>query len=1085
MKPKFRRFAKTALPALIVVPFLGIAQAGIFDTDDAGNASPTVLNNGANTIRADGGELPLNPNPLVNILNGVTLTGDTVVPETEVLEITAANYTVTNAGSLSGTNHHGINSTAAFTLTNTGTIAGGGAGRRGILTVGGLTNITNGSVNLTSASISGTNDGIHFTTDGGIVTNYGTISGTTGSYSDGIKGQNGLKVTNNNAISGAQQGVDAGDSLILDNNHGASITGGTRAGVEADDIARIDNAGSISGNEGIDVGNNAIINNKYTDLFGPTDAGGSIIGLGGNGVTATTDLTLTSELLGLIQGSTNGIVAGDGGAITTNVNNSGTITGLAGDGVQAQDSFVVVNNSGGVITGSMDGIEVEDGADIVNSGAITGTGDDGINAGFGSTITNNITGTITGRGDGIDFDGTGAANTINNYGTITGGGGQAIDGSDSVETVNLYLGSRVIGDVEGDGGLDILNFIGGLTTVSSASGSSSNSILGDVEEFDVINKSGTGVAFIGVPGDAGYSVEANTININSGGLYINGDVSSYTVLQTTINAGGSALGGTGLWDADISITAGGVSAGAIPINLSSNPNNAIGTLSIDGNVTHSAGTFIRHDINPSTGSDDLILHSGGTYALGANTDIRVSVTDNNTVLRDGSYTVINSNAVITGGFPDMAVQFNANVNANDTGFVGTRTGNTGVADTTAVINQFMYSDFTNSDTDLVFVVEHDYSQFGSTDNEVAAGEMLNDLVNTATGELSDLLAAMDYSDESYTEAVLAALDPGAYMAAVAGLANNNYHLHRTVENHNAAVRAGSIAPVMPPAADPSAKGATVAAPVASGCAGGSNVWGSFSYDWQDLQTSSSSFDQDGEVYAFTAGIDFTVAENFRLGFVAEGSQSDWDGELSLGSEVESYRFAGYANWGAATGWFMDALLGYNTHSVDQSIGNFFGDESASYDADGWQGLVNAGYAMTTTAGTFSPYLGLEWQQLSADSVDTDFGSLPGSIGDYDIDSFRALAGVRWEAQLAENIMGYASATYAFQFEDDAPDATVEFGGGSYRADGLEQGDSVLVSAGIRWGVATCTTLDVGYRGEFAMDDGVDSNGANIGLNYSF
>jgi outer membrane autotransporter protein len=305
-----------------------------------------------------------------------------------------------------------------------------------------------------------------------------------------------------------------------------------------------------------------------------------------------------------------------------------------------------------------------------------------------------------------------------------------------------------------------------------------------------------------------------------------------------------------------------------------------------------------------------------------------------------------------------------------------------------------------------------------------------------------------------------------------------------VENHNAAVRAGSNAAMSAPAAGPSSKGATVAAPASSACSC-TNVWGSFSYDWQDLNTSSSNFDQDGEVYAFTAGIDYMVAADLRVGLVAEGSQSDWDGDLNLGSEVESYRFAAYANWGAATGWFVDALIGYNTHSIDQTRSSFFGNEDASYDADGWQGLLNVGYAVETSAGTFSPYVGLEWQQLSVDSFETDNGALPISVGDYDVDSFRALAGVRWEAQLAASLTGYASATYAFEFEDDAADTKVSFQGGSYRASGLEQGDSLLLSAGIRWGVASSTTIDVGYRGEFAMDDGVDSNGANIGLNYSF
>ncbi|MEI6176176.1 MAG: hypothetical protein WCS43_04730 [Verrucomicrobiota bacterium] len=53
------------------------------------------------------------------------------------------------------------------------------------------------------------------------------------------------------------------------------------------------------------------------------------------------------------------------------------------------------------------------------------------------------------------------------------------------------------------------------------------------------------------------------------------------------------------------------------------------------------------------------------------------------------------------------------------------------------------------------------------------------------------------------------------------------------------------------------------------------------------------------------------------------------------------------------------------------------------------------------------------------------------------------------------------------------------------AKGPGLGDSVLVSAGVRWEIMPCTTADIGYRGEFAMENGANSNGANIGVNYSF
>jgi outer membrane autotransporter protein len=361
--------------------------------------------------------------------------------------------------------------------------------------------------------------------------------------------------------------------------------------------------------------------------------------------------------------------------------------------------------------------------------------------------------------------------------------------------------------------------------------------------------------------------------------------------------------------------------------------------------------------------------------------------------------------------------------------------------------------------------------------------MLNGFLSFSTGNIANLLAALDYSDAQTTINTLSALDPSAYLSTVAGLTTQNYHLHRTVETHNAAIRADSAAVTMP-TGEPSAKGEALAA----ACNGRSNVWGSISYDWQDLGDSNRGFGQTGDTWSFTAGIDYNIHDTLRLGLVAQGSQTGWRGDNSLDSSIDSYNIAAYSNWGAATGWFVDALLGYNTHSVDQSrtmlMGNVRSISATQYDADGWQGLVSGGYAMQTSAGLFSPFMAFEWQQLSADSYEAS-GPIPVNVGSADIDSFRGLMGVKWEAILANKVKGYASAAYAYEFAGDAATAKVGFGGGSYTAKGSGLGDSVLISTGMRWEIMPCTTADIGYRGEFAMEDGANSNGANIGVNYSF
>lgn len=882
----------------------------------------------------------------------------------------------------------------------------------------------------------------------------------------------------------------SGAFYTIYNNGTLSALGGNPGehGIDTIDMAgatptiSVNNTGTISGFSAIRA------NNTLTLVNDGTITG---IGFSDGAVFAKNGATINNNYYGTITGNVHGIQSQLVSGIL-DIYNDGSITGTNFDGISSPGIVQLLNDYYGTVTGSRNGVLAGADAEISNYGTITGTNDSGIRAGDNADIFNydTITGGVYGINLGTSTSGSvyntssslisggqygilgdTGAETVTNFGTITGSL-SALQLNGGANIVNLNDGSVLNGDARASGGSLDITMNGGLT---SPFDSTQNIINGGVFNATTLNKTGSGMAVV-----TG-TTAADSISVTGGYLYLRDNVTNAAGGENAISANGGAIGGLGTWDSAITLTNGAsISPGTNPLALTNTVTNSIGTLNVTGDVTLDSTSDYVWNVNPFGGSDRINLTGAGNVFTTNNSDFVISPTDVNTHLLDGSTIVVDTQDTLVGSFDSISVASFPSTTP-DTGLFQANQINPIIAEYFTTLTKI------NSSQDWELTIAHDYSIFGSTANEVAAGEMLNDLVNTTSdSDVEDLLAAMDYSDESVTEGVLAALDPGAYMATAAALATNNYHLHRTVENHNAAVRAGSSAIVGSQGS--SAKGEAPAPMMVSGCGGCTNVWGSFSYDWQDLETSNSSFDQDGDVYSFTAGIDFTVAENFRLGLVAEGSQSDMDGDYNLGSEVESYRFAAYANWGSATGWFVDALLGYNTHSVDQSRSTFMAlaaTESASYDADGWQGLINAGYAFETSAGTFSPYLGLEWQQLSVDSFDTEDGPLPISVGGYDVDSFRALAGVRWEADLTASVKGYASATYAFEFEDDAADTTVEFGGGSYRASGMELGDAVLLSAGIRWGVATCTTLDVGYRGEFAMDDGVDSNGANIGLNYSF
>ena len=1065
MKPKFRRFAKTALPALIVVPaFLGSAHATVIMPATTGNVLVTTSTIGtAHTVLASGSTLATSPYVVV-INSGVTLTGDAV--EKNGIEVTAAGYTIQNSGILNVTGRGVLSNQGNLVINNSGTIQG-------------------------------TNDGIHFDVNGGTVTNGGTIAGITGQYSDGIKGQDGLTVTNNSVISGAQQGVDAGDNLILDNNHGASITGGTRAGVEANDIARIDNAGSISGHVGIVVDDNATIRNEAYDISSNPIAGASITGNNGDGIATGDVATIYNQRFSTIMAKSDGIYAGS----NLNLTNYGSITaaneGEGRDGVYALETATITNHASGTISGDTHGIHIERSKILdIASMAIASLETELIPT---TTITND--GTITGGSVGIYADSLSQPLLINNSGTIeTRHGDYAIELHHGDNVINLDYGSTVDGSIEG-GGSAILNFRDGQDNPLQ----DSNIVYGDVSGINAINKDGSGFAFIGETGDS-YEVEANSINVNSGGLFINGDVyGSDGDTQITVDGAGAELGGSSDkgWDADISLlNGGGISAGSTPIDLAGNSRNTVGALTINGNVTHALNSesYVRVNINPqadttligiANGVSHDTIYNNGSYDIG-NADIRITPTNHVEVLSNGRYTIIDSNHPIIGaeGWDGaLGVQF------SESGGVSYNSVLTNYFTTVETENPPLVPVFASTegdqmtpllgDTDVVLRIQHDYEGLpGLTPNQSSLGSAIDASVSSPNVHVQEFIASLDYSDLETVQATLATLDPGVTFGVVGSVVNSNYRLHRLTQQHLAGVRnSETVTEAGPSTTD--AKGATVAGPATTHSAGRGNAWGSLSYDWQDNNVNDYP-DYDGETGAITAGFDWRITNELVLGLVLDGSSGDFNSD-GFDSDVDSLRAAVYGTWGTSTGFYSDFLLGYGDHDIDSNrslAGQLSGHAKSDTNADSFQALWTVGYTMGDAVLKHGPFAGFEYQNVNVDGFSESGLPFTMKVDGYDVDSFRGLIGYRVDANYG-TFRPYGSVAYAHEFEDGANSTTASFAGNDFRISGAEQSSAFLITLGTGVSLSSSLTLDVGYRGEIATDDGMTSHGGSLGLNYSF
>ena len=757
---------------------------------------------------------------------------------------------------------------------------------------------------------------------------------------------------------------------------------------------------------------------------------------------------------------------------------SGNLQGILADAL-ATPGLIINNAAGATISGQTDGILLTgSGGSVFNSGIIEGT--TGINAIDGSFI----------QSSGIIRS--------------TAPGGNAFTGGIGNDTLFLDQGSLVDGNIVGGLGLNSLTLTGGRTSPTIGS----NDISGNVTGFTSITKEGPGLALIGTVADqgTGLDITATTIQINSGALYFNSDIAGATVPRALINANGAAVGGTGLWLADLNVITGGFSAGAIPINLDSNPRNSVGTVIIDGDVMHSPGSFIRMDIIPDTVisngiNSDLIVQTGAgnTYNVtGAN--LRISTTDVNRVITPGTYTVVNSAEQIVGfnSLGNVGVQFNANT--ADTGqFLAVGSGLNYLD--SVFTNFFVSPELANGNTDLRIDVDYRFANLpGLTPTEAALGGALDTLaLRAGTGTLGlaeqDLIAALALSDLGSVQASLAGLSPESSVALVTSVINSNYRIHRMVQDHLAMVRDNSGTVTM----------TTTEAPVSDGAKGGmtyqpqqqqqsftssGNFWGSVSYDDVDYEDDLSNNEFDGETSAITAGFDYRVSPMFILGVLLDGSRSDFDSRGSGSSEIDSLRAGIYGTYGESMGLYSDFYVGYGKHELDEQrfgggIGGLAGTRGASPDSDSLQAMLTFGYTMGSEQVKHGPFAGLEYQSVDVDSYTQVSSPFNVGVDDYSIDSMRGLIGYRVSGEF-DAFRPYASVAYAHEFEDDANSTTARFGGVPFQVSGPKLESSVIVTAGTGYAFNENFMMNLGYRGDIPLDDsGITSHGATLGFSCSF
>jgi len=990
---KLKNTNKLALWALALTATLAVSQAAPITVASSPYTYSTPGLTNADTIQANAG------GAILNIASGSGLIGNGA--SSSALNINAAGYVVNNSGILVGNGATGVNVGATTTLNNAiYARMSSGAAQPGISVTAGTLTVVNGGI------IEGADDGLRSATNSLSVTNQTTgkitgipLTGTAGASSDGIQTLDGLLLNNYGAVIGNAFGINAGAGLALPynitNNAGATITGVTR-GVSATSAFIVINNGTISAT-----------------------------GAGGNGIQQTTGAVITNNLGATINGLVDAVQVTTGAIIA----NAGTIasTGVLG-------------------TVGSDGIQLTDGT-IVNTGTYSGTG----------TITGGI---ITGADRGIRYASTLASTTVTNSGAISGvvaidysagttadtltmtagtigvigTGTQAVLFGPGNDVLNLQ-GGTITGIVDGGTGIDTINFNGGAATIT-----------GNVTNFETIVRSGTGVATI-----TGTTM-ADQITINSGGLYLNGNVSPSTIGNTTLFLNGGVLGGTSVWNGVVTQTGGMLSPGTAPLVVGSL---TLGSDALGTKLIVSGGSLLVN-MNAATQASDLLTVSANANISGGAT-VLVSPTSVDAPLQSTSTRVVNVAGIRTGNYAAAGIYLGAGrtdagplVPVSADGAFTSSTVSLSVAGGNVALLQNI--------NDIYVTVAHNYdtvaglTSFGQQFGTFLNGQVAASLTNPI---LADFLGYLDYSDATTVAGVMNAYQPTDFQASLAYSVVSAREIHRIVEQQNLGDR------LFPSS---------------------NHVWANYNYN---------DYSNTGSTSRYTMGIGSAV-DTLHFGALLSYANSD----ITDTSKVESLAYGAYMGMGASTGWQINGYFGgsHNKTTTNRGIPTFansplFSAINFNPDGDSLQALLSSAYLMEAGTCTWGPTFGLEYADAKLKGNIQPGANLPGmSYSSDTLKSLRSLLGVRAECTLGSKVRPYASAQWAHEFEGDSNGYAATFQGASFQVNSPIHlaADSIIMRAGLVISLCDACFGDIGYLGEYSTSgDSADYNGLNIGLHASF
>lgn len=806
------------------------------------------------------------------------------------------------------------------------------------------------------------------------------------------------------------------------------------------------NEGQASNGSGNNINNSGTVTNRVYGSYNWFDASG-----GENTIT-------NSGTVGYIDGTWNvgGSTSGSGNTIRNSGRVAHDIFGTCNDGGGSSGGGNIIYNSGTVnqdIYGTYNFGDSSSGGGnyINNSGTVGGSIYGTVNVGAGSTAT---------------------GNTIVNSGTV-GGGIYAGDGDDSV---TITGNSNVAGDIDGQAGTDTLTF-GATGTHDSAKyinfehavykGTGITTLIGNWN-FDL----GATVSGGSLTVASGAAMSSSILNISSGAsANINGTASAYTANSGTLLVNGNLFG-----DVQNSGTIGG--SGQIYGNVSNTggclaPGNSIGTITVIGTYTHSAGSEYQCELS-TDGSCDM-LHATSIILQGGMVTVALP---KGFYTSDMSWIILTSDQDITGEFSSLT---NSDIAGSSVLSLGLQYGAKEVS---------------------VVLARKSYAAFGANANQRNVGRAFDDIVPLAQANGDSMAALLNIMDWQYNgdqiRDVLAACNPEMYdgmsWAALQnarffdGVMQNRADWGRTAGKLDTDL--GSKGGPVRLAAEETGKN-VAAEPMQNDW----SLWARALGSWNRRSGNAENLGYDSSTGGAVLGADGPVLPCLRLGvaFAAGNTDVSFSSTADAGTQ-KSVQGGLYATADLGD-FYLDATLSFSSFDNDTERGVAFNDvgatAKASYDASAWLGSVGGGWDYQCGNWVLGPRLGINYLSLSEDSLresGADFLDL--SIQDRETDYWSSALGFRVAARYdlgSWALLPRLNLAWQHMFSDDARSIEASFRdytGQSFTVYGMEPvQDALQMQAGVRAVLTQRANAFLQYG--VALGDDMSSQDISLGFNYSF